>query len=293
MNPNDQQKNNPFNSQSSNIFQPTSSSAQPNNLFSGLGNGGIPTTNFSITPDTFKKSNEQSGLGFSFSTQNQPFGTSNQPSSNNTMNSNISNNNPLDTQSFNTGQATFSSSVQSFNNQPLGTQTSDNPTFNSQSLISKVDTSILKTQEVPLAFRQKSLNEIISSLTKTLEENTKEFKQKASEVFSYDEKIIQARNNYCKITQMIDEEERKIAEMEENVEFFEKWLDDFSESVGAVKEEGENGLVNCISEVERLVDDFNLMVEAMKDEDDEVMRLVNENMKLIEIIDKGLTELEG
>jgi hypothetical protein len=64
-------------------------------------------------------------------------------------------------------------------------------------------------------------------------------------------------------------------------------MDECWKEVGDVKVE-KDGLLKCIGEVETLVDEFNGIVGSMKDEDDEIMCLINENMNLIRIIESEL-----
>lgn len=143
--------------------------------------------------------------------------------------------------------------------------------------------------EKNISFLQMTLNEIIQQQTRRLEENIRIFKQKAKEVFDQDERIIRSLNNYKLIRNKIDEEERIIAETEENVEFFEKWLSNFQSEVS---EGGRDELLTCIREFERVADRYNKAIENLKDEEDEVMCLVNENYNLINIIDEKLDILE-
>lgn len=143
--------------------------------------------------------------------------------------------------------------------------------------------------EKSVSFMQMTLGEIIQQQTRKLEENIKVFKEKAKEVFEQDERIIRSLNNYKLIRSRIEEEERIIAETEENVEFFERWLCSFQKEVpeGAADE-----LLTCIKEFERICDKYNKTLETLKDEEDEVMCLVNENYNLINMIDEKLDVLE-
>jgi nuclear pore complex protein Nup62 len=143
--------------------------------------------------------------------------------------------------------------------------------------------------EKGMSFIQMTLGEIIQQQTRKLEENIKMFKEKAKEVFDQDERIIKALNNYRLIRSNIDEEERAIAETEENVEFFEKWLSEFQEEVA---DGPGDELLECIKEFERICDKYNKTIEMLRDEDDEVMCLVNENYNLINVIDEKLDVLE-
>lgn len=138
-------------------------------------------------------------------------------------------------------------------------------------------------RDVPVSIRQKSFGELLSSLKKQLEEDVREFRKKALETFAYDEKIIKARNNYARILQMVKVETRKLDELEENVDFFLQYIRDMEKP-----EEGGASAVNVIREVEKLSDEFNSTLQQIRDEDDEVMTLVNENMSLIRMIDEKL-----
>ena len=140
-------------------------------------------------------------------------------------------------------------------------------------------------KNVPVSIRQKSFGELISFLKKQLEENVKEFRKKAMEVFSYDEKIIKARNNYARILEMVKVENEKLNELEENVDFFLQYVKGIDRVTG-------EPAVNVIREVEKLSDEFNIVLQQIKDEDEDVMGLINENMNLIRIIDGRLGEAE-
>ena len=140
-----------------------------------------------------------------------------------------------------------------------------------------------------VSFMQMTLGEIIQQQTRKLEENIKVFKEKAKEVFEQDERIIRSLNNYKLIRSRIEEEERIIAETEENVEFFERWLCSFQKEV---PEGAGDELLTCIKEFERICDKYNKTIETLKDEEDEVMCLVNENYNLINTIDEKLDVLE-
>lgn len=143
--------------------------------------------------------------------------------------------------------------------------------------------------EKGVSFMQMTLGEIIQQQTRKLEENIRVFKEKAKEVFEQDERIIRSLNNYKLIRNRIEEEERVIAETEENVDFFEKWLCNFQEEV---PEGAGDDLLMCIKEFERVCDKYNKTIETLKDEEDEVMCLVNENYNLITTIEEKLEILE-
>lgn len=146
------------------------------------------------------------------------------------------------------------------------------------------DENIIK--DVPISIRQKSFGELLSFLKKQLEENVREFRKKALETFSYDEKIIKARNNYAKILHMVKVETQKLNELDENVDFFLQYIKDMDKAT-----EGEN-VVNVIREVEKLSDELNTVIKQIKDDDDDVIQLVNENMSLIRAIDERLNEID-
>lgn len=136
---------------------------------------------------------------------------------------------------------------------------------------------------VPLNFRQKSFNEILAEISAELEKDVKFFKKKAEEVFAQDEKIIRARNNYVKLLDRLKAEEDKINELEENVEFLFKWLESMKI----------DDSVKYLNELEQCYDEFMDGVMQQKNIEDEIAGIINENMKLISIIDEDLECMES
>jgi phage shock protein A len=131
-----------------------------------------------------------------------------------------------------------------------------------------------------------NLYEIIQKQVHKLEENISEFNDKAREIFLEDEKIMKALNNYKVINQKLDLEEKKISELENSLEKFEKVLEDFSAKVPA--SEDDDDLMLCVKKFEEVTDLYNKKIESMKDEEDEVLGLVKENFNLCSLIDNKL-----
>lgn len=180
-------------------------------------------------------------------------------------------------------QSQFNQTLPSFNqqnSQPLSNQP--------QSFDSKLDTKISEKialssavkQEIPLNFINKTASEIIQDLKKKLEANSKIFTKKATLVYSVDEMIIKARNNYLTVLKALEEEEQKLAELEENVEFFTKLVSENKSSK------------SVLGEVEDLCDEYNKWVEEQREDDEEVEALVGENMELIKWIKDEMDEME-
>ncbi|TBU18882.1 hypothetical protein CWI38_0224p0020 [Hamiltosporidium tvaerminnensis] len=177
-------------------------------------------------------------------------------------------------------QPTLQSNLQSSQNLDSSFQSQKKEDFSQQSVV---------TKEIPLFFRQKTVSEVIEELLQTLEKNIKEFHKKAYEIYLYDEKIIKARNNYCKILDTLEREESRILELEENLDFFEKWISDLESNLN-LKENTKDELISNIDEIEKLYEDFNKIVSELKDEDDEVMCLINENHNLVKMLDRKVEE---
>lgn len=162
-------------------------------------------------------------------------------------------------------------------NQPVNQSFETKP---GASFTEKVSISENLKQEIPLNFINKTASEIIHDLKKKLENNAKTFTKKASLVYSVDEMIIQARNNYLTVLKALEEEEQKLGELEENIEFFTKLVSD-----GKTHK-------NALSEVEELCDEYSKWVEEQKEGDEEVEALVGENMELIKWIKEEMDEME-
>ncbi|ELQ73916.1 Nuclear pore complex, Nup98 component (sc Nup145/Nup100/Nup116), partial [Trachipleistophora hominis] len=143
--------------------------------------------------------------------------------------------------------------------------------------------SYVDITSVPLNFRQKSFNEILTEISAELEKDVKFFKKKAEEVFAQDEKIIRARNTYVKLLDRLKAEEDKINELEENVEFLFKWLESMKI----------DDSVKYLNELEQCYDEFMDGVMQQKNIEDEIAGIINENMKLISIIDEDLEYMES
>ncbi|CAD26092.1 NUCLEAR PORE COMPLEX PROTEIN (NUCLEOPORIN NUP116) [Encephalitozoon cuniculi GB-M1] len=188
------------------------------------------------------------------------------------------------------GDGTFSSSAPLSGSQSLP-QASEPKDASPSGRKPRISASVFNhpVGEKSVSFIQMTLGEIIQQQARKLEENIKVFKEKAREVFEQDERIIRSLNNYKLIRNRIEEEERVIAETEENVEFFERWLCNFQEEVPP---SAGDELLTCIKEFERVCDKYNKTIETLKDEEDEVMCLVNENYNLITTIEEKLEILE-
>lgn len=129
------------------------------------------------------------------------------------------------------------------------------------------------------------LQEIIDMQVAALDKNTKEFKKVAQAVFERDMKLIKAKNSYLETKAAIEQEEARLDELDEGLECLSRHLDGLP--TGAPTEMG-----RCCDEFESVCDRFYKQLEVLKDDQDEVMDLVNENYMLIEAIDHKLDMLE-
>lgn len=126
-----------------------------------------------------------------------------------------------------------------------------------------------------------TLQEILDRHTMILESNIKEFEKDAERVFERDLQLIRNKNNFISIQEKISEENTKLDELNEALDFFEKQLEDVE-----LGEQNEMGRV--VEDFESICDRFYKKIESFKDEQDEILDLVNENYVIIDSIDKKL-----
>lgn len=126
-----------------------------------------------------------------------------------------------------------------------------------------------------------TLQEILDRHTMILESNIKEFEKDAEGVFERDLQLIRNKNNFISIQNKIAEENTKLDELNEALDFFEKRLEE-------VELGDQNEMGRVIEDFESICDRFYKKVESFKDEQDEVLDLVNENYEIIDSIDKKL-----
>lgn len=130
-----------------------------------------------------------------------------------------------------------------------------------------------------------TLQEIIDMQASTLDRNIKEFRRDAQAVFEQDMRLIRAKNHYVELQKSIERESLRMDELSELIDYLEKHLD--SLPVGDETEVGQ-----CVGEFEHIVDRFYDKVQRTKDEQGEVLNILNENYELIEAIDRKLDSLE-
>lgn len=147
--------------------------------------------------------------------------------------------------------------------------------------------NIKKVTDVPINLSQRSYSEIILYFEKLTEETKKRFESKAAEIFEYDERIIMARNNYARISAMVSREEKRLKNLEEGVDVLQQIVENFQGSTT-----GES-VINVIKEVEMLSDEFNRKMESLKDGDNENLQLLEENMRLVRLIDRSLSNYDS
>ncbi|KAM0679624.1 hypothetical protein GINT2_002256 [Glugoides intestinalis] len=126
-----------------------------------------------------------------------------------------------------------------------------------------------------------TLQEVIDRHTAILEINIKDFQKDAQEIFERDLALIKSKNNYIAIKKMIDEENIKLDELGQVLDYFELRLNE-------IEDAEIHGSARVVNDFEEITDKFYKKIEAFKDEQDEVLDLVNENYELIESIDNRL-----
>lgn len=129
-----------------------------------------------------------------------------------------------------------------------------------------------------------TLQEILDRHTMILENNIKEFEKDAEKVFERDLQLIRNKNNFIAIQKKIAEENTKLDELSEALDFFEKQLEEVE-----LGEQNEMGRV--IEDFESICDRFYKKVESFKDEQGEVLDLVNEIYEIIDLTDSKLDYL--
>ncbi|KAL6121578.1 hypothetical protein NUSPORA_01480 [Nucleospora cyclopteri] len=240
----DDNKNNPFNTQSS-IFNnqlSINNNQNPNQTFSSP---------FSSTPKTNPFDNSQLNASFTGQKEtNNPFNTQTAGLSNTTQGSTILDDNIAHTDS------------------------------NASGFVSSIKDNSINLYNL-------TLKEIVEKQTAILDKNIKEFKKSAKEVFEQDMRLIRAKNNYIKIQNKIAQEKARMDELLEGLEFFENELDKYD-----LKEDNKSENAKIVHEFEQLGDKFYEQVENFHDENNGVMDLINENYDLLDQIDGRLDELE-
>lgn len=154
---------------------------------------------------------------------------------------------------------------------------SDPATGNHSNLISSIKENSVNLYNL-------TLQEILDRHTMILESNIREFEKDAEKIFERDLQLIRNKNNFISIQNKITEENTKLDELDEALDFFEKQLEEVE-----LGDRSEMGRV--IEDFEYICDKFYKKVESFKDEQDEVLDLVNENYEIIDSIDKKLEYL--
>jgi len=168
----------------------------------------------------------------------------------------------------------------------------DKDVFNKDSVMSKSfnmanKSSIMESiKENSINLYNLKLREIIDMYVGMLDKNVKEFKVDAHQVFEQDMKLIRAKNEYITLQKRIDGEGRKMDELLEALEYLEGQLDEMP--VGEATE-----MAKCCEEFETISETIYRKMEELRDDQNEVFDLANENYELIEQIDKKIDSIDG
>lgn len=149
--------------------------------------------------------------------------------------------------------------------------------------------NIVDISSIPLTFPQMTISEILSSIEERLDKDVENYKSKAEKIFALDNKIIRARNNYVKLMERVKKEEEGMAELEENVDFLEKWVKDI-----ATTSDRSTYVKNTdLSEIQSVEQQFDDLVAAIRDKNDidtNLQGIVSENMRLLKSIDEEMEQ---
>ncbi|ELA40912.1 uncharacterized protein VICG_02052 [Vittaforma corneae ATCC 50505] len=130
-----------------------------------------------------------------------------------------------------------------------------------------------------------TLQEAIDRHSSILETNIKDFERDAQSIFERDLQLIKNKNNYISIRNKIDEENVRLDELSQVLDYFE-------ERLSSIEDEHRGASVSdsakVIEDFETICDKFYKKIESFKDEQGEVLDLVNENYQIIETIDRKL-----
>ncbi|EPR79101.1 hypothetical protein SLOPH_1218 [Spraguea lophii 42_110] len=262
-------------STSSNIFNPQTQQTNTNNQPSqnqpfNLGGNQTQTNAFSTIPKVGESGNP-------FSTQPQTMDSQSNP-----------------TQTQNTPFQQFKAPPTMSTQQPGAQTYPNNIIIPPTPMVTKTEQELSAEIDTPIGFGQKVVNEIVEEIKENLEKDVKNYKKVAQEVFAANEKIIKARNNYSSTIKLIEKEESKLKELDETIDLFNEYFTttrkelDLKDTSMIKKDQ----LLDCIFEIENLYGDFNSLVAEIKDEDDEIMAVINENMGIIKELDRDLKKLE-
>lgn len=290
--PSTEQSNPPFGSQPSPF--PSAQNMSNQSIFNTQGNSTLgnfnPSGNMPMQPSNLFGSNtpslfpseEQKRTESHQSTPVVPFGAS---VSNLTNPSNVSANDslnfpntqaPVQNSLFNTPSSLFESK-----NEDQGKMF--NKTENESSFKNVADQSSLLSavKDNSLNLYNLTLQEIIDRHSAILDANISEFEKDAKSVFERDLKLIRSKNNYLEVQKKIAEENSKLDELSQVLDFFSQRIDEI--------ETGElSDGAKIVNDFEEICAKFYEKIESFKDDQDEVLDLVNENYEIIENIDKKL-----
>ena len=259
--------------------------AGSNATASGNPSGG---TNATVsTPNPFAGSNASSSTPNPFGGSTNLAGSTNPfESSSNLPNQQASNSNisfeaskPSDfTSLFKTTPSLFDATQQSTldSNKPLSTT-------NTQQFSSAVDQSslMMSIKDNSLNLYNLTLQEIIDRHLAILDANIKDFQKDAKAVFDRDLRLIRSKNNYLEIQKKLADETVKLDELSQVLDFFETKLGELE--MGEISTGAQ-----VVEDFEKICAKFYEKVESFKDEQDDVLGLVNENYEIIENIDRKL-----
>lgn len=174
------------------------------------------------------------------------------------------------------------------NPQPsIPAQNIQQPSMGLKNAIPEIHSSLVDSiQENTTDLYNSSLQSILDHFTVVLETNIKEFNKDAQKVFDVDSMLVENLNNYILVRDKIAEENKKLDELSEALDFFEKKLED-------VKPGSKSKMGTVVTDFETITDKFYKAINSFKDDQDEVLDLVNEIYEIIDHSDKKLDFLQS
>ncbi|KAI5149538.1 hypothetical protein ENBRE01_0972 [Enteropsectra breve] len=130
-----------------------------------------------------------------------------------------------------------------------------------------------------------NLKEIVEYQVNLFDMRKREFKKDAQAVFEHDLELIKAKNNCVDIQKQLAEENLRLDELAEAIDYLEKKLEDMP-----VGEETE--ISRCCDEFEKICDKYYKSINGLKDDQSEIMKMINENYERMEKCDKLLDSME-
>ncbi|ORD98938.1 hypothetical protein A0H76_1676 [Hepatospora eriocheir] len=284
----------PFSNQTTTTPFSTINNNNPFNTTNQISNNN-PFGNQTTTPFSNQTTNQignQTSNPFSTNQTTNPISTNNQISTNNPFSNQTTTNTINQTSilgSTSNNEVPFSSNNQSMFNIPNKPNVTLEQNSNTTILDNNTSAFVSSIKDSTSGLYNLSVKEIIDKQTEQLNENINRFREDAKEIFEQDMKLITLRSNYVTVQKKIEDENLKLDELLEALDYFSNELD--KKNNDSVVEEVK--VEDVIGTFEEISEKFTRKVETFKDENHGVLDLFNECYDLIERNDKKLDALSN